>query len=143
MSVKPLCDCHGVPMQWNKDRRKAGGFWACVPKARANTTRWNRERGVTALGSPEYLAKKRKARVGYLPAHKRIWAERGKASDYACIECGEPAAEWSLSWRRVDSASLEYDPKTGCPYTLDVTDYDPRCGSHARLYDKDFTRETA
>lgn len=32
-SERPLCQCHGKPMVWNKDpRTKAGGFWRCLVK---------------------------------------------------------------------------------------------------------------
>ena len=30
VGVDPSCDCHGVPMLWNKDPRyRAGGYWKC------------------------------------------------------------------------------------------------------------------
>jgi hypothetical protein len=41
----PLCDCHGQPMQWNKDHRlKRGGGWRCRVKYLAAQRRHDRKR---------------------------------------------------------------------------------------------------
>ncbi|GAA4053526.1 hypothetical protein [Agromyces indicus] len=45
-----------------------------------------------------YLARGRRRPprpVSYKTAHARVRAERGLASNYSCVECGEPAAEWA------------------------------------------------
>jgi hypothetical protein len=53
--------------------------------------------------------------------HRRIWSTRGKAKEYDCVSCGEPADEWSLTH--------DADP-------YDVNNYNPRCFSCHRYYDK-------
>ena len=54
--------------------------------------------------------------------HMRIKAERGSASKYRCVDCGEAAKEWS---KRHDSN----------PFSIDS--YSPRCYGCHRAYDKD------
>ena len=34
--MTPACQCHGLPMRWNKDSRyTAGGFWKCAEHGRS------------------------------------------------------------------------------------------------------------
>jgi len=33
--------------------------------------------------------------IGYHAAHHRVYAAKGKASQYACEECGQPAEQWA------------------------------------------------
>ena len=37
------------------------------------------------------------APVTYAAAHKRVRAKRGPATAYRCVDCGEPANEWSYN----------------------------------------------
>lgn len=60
--------------------------------------------------------------VGYRGTHQRIVAERGKATEHPCIDCGRQANEWSFSDRRGHSPCIE--------------DYAPRCYSCHRRYDR-------
>lgn len=51
---KPLCECHGEPMSWNRDvRGRMGGFWRCAIKRRA----YERNKRAT---DPAYAARVRK-----------------------------------------------------------------------------------
>lgn len=48
VTVRPLCECHGRPLSWNRraDLPK-GGYWQCKYRYKATTERWraaNRER---------------------------------------------------------------------------------------------------
>jgi hypothetical protein len=82
--------------------------------------------------------------VGYSALHNRIYKTLGKASEHPCVDCGQVAQEWSLSWQRVPSSQLKQQvggPWDGLFYSTDVYDYDPRCIRDARRYDKDFVRE--
>jgi len=45
--------------------------------------------------------------------HLRLRRERGRASEYACVDCGEAAEEWS------------FDEPSG--YSVDLSRYAPRC----------------
>lgn len=52
--------------------------------------------------------------------HKRVYAAKGKASQYNCVDCGKPAYDWS--WIH------NTDPN-------DVSNYEPRCRSCHLKYD--------
>lgn len=51
----------------------------------------------------------------YRTVHARLVAARGKASSYACVECGGPASDWA------------FDEPTG--YSTDLARYRPMCRS--------------
>ena len=55
----------------------------------------------------------------YRTVHNRLQAKRGKATDYPCVACGQPARDWSY--------------KLGgggrMPYSANLDDYEPRCRS--------------
>lgn len=43
--TRPDCECHGVPMRRNTDKRYQGGFyWRCAVKDRAQTAAYFRRR---------------------------------------------------------------------------------------------------
>lgn len=52
--------------------------------------------------------------------HRLVKEARGKAADQICIDCGEPAQEWSQR-HDTDGSSIE--------------DFDPRCKRCHREYD--------
>ena len=56
----------------------------------------------------------------YLARHVRVRTERGKASEYTCAECADPAAEWA----QIHDA----DP-------FDIMGYKPMCVKCHRNYD--------
>lgn len=69
--------------------------------------------------------------VGYKTLHDRLRRQRGKASDHACVDCGEQARDWSL----VKSADAVRDAKRGLRYSLRIEDYEPRCPPCHGRYD--------
>jgi hypothetical protein len=69
----------------------------------------------------------------YSGAHMRIQYARGRASDYRCADCGAPAEDWSY---RHDAGIRMVDPKTGCLYSPDPSDYEPRCKLCHKAYDQ-------
>lgn len=60
--------------------------------------------------------------AGYGTVHDRVRAWRGPANGYQCIDCTEPAADWS--YRGGSPLEREED---GRIYSTDVMAYDPRC----------------
>ena len=65
MTDTQLCDCHGTPMYWGKDRRyKRGGFWRCSVKHRRRVSVINRNR---YRDDPEFRA----------AIEERKWLRRG------------------------------------------------------------------
>lgn len=64
--------------------------------------------------------------VGYVGAHDRVRRLRGVARLHRCIDCGEPAEDWSYDGN--DPAELIDQIKPhGSPYSLLPKHYDPRC----------------
>lgn len=88
-------------------------------------TRWRRH------GDPNVVLKSSggsgRVRVSdptYRTVHKRLVAQRGKATDYPCVDCGQSAREWSYK----NGGSRDRS------FSADLGDYEPRCRScHARL----------
>lgn len=95
-------------------------------------------------GSPTARGRKGRKRKVYLTsagAHKRVMYDRGKASEYDCVDCGRRAQEWSC---RHDVAPQYYQEgwvtlpsgKSLLAYwSTSSQDYDPRCKSCHRKYD--------
>ncbi len=84
-------------------------------------------------------AKRRRDGAGYEAAHDRIRKDRGIARELGCISCGAPAAHWALNHERARGrVRVNSDGQySGLPYSLEPSDYDPRCvGCHKR-YDLD------
>ena len=90
---------------------------------------------------PEHIGKLRMGRPKvavpeYRGAHMRVYAERGKASEYECMEgCGKQAQEWAYC-HCTDEAIT--DAKTGRLYSLDVDSYVALCKSCHRLFDLEY-----
>ncbi len=76
-------------------------------------------------------ARSRRTTVTYGAAHRRIYRLRGKASQYACVDCGEAAKDWSYDGN--DPNELP-DPG-GWVYSQDPAYYVPRCRFCHRGYD--------
>jgi NAD-dependent SIR2 family protein deacetylase len=43
--------------------------------------------------------------------HKRVRKARGPASDYACVDCGEPAEDWSTANPASDDVRVRFQPR--------------------------------
>jgi hypothetical protein len=74
----------------------------------------------------------------WVAVHHRLAHERGSARGLPCLDCGQPAMGWTLSWRRARRDQLVLEtrpgPHQGSPYSTDSSLYDPRCTLHARRY---------
>lgn len=95
---------------------------------------------------PEYRAlqksKRRRKTSGYEAAHDRVRQDLGSIRDHTCITCGKPAAQWALNHERA-KGHIRYSTEkkyVGLPFSLDPTDYDPRCVRCHKRYDLDRER---
>lgn len=70
--------------------------------------------------------------LNYRAMHQKVAVLRGSARDMSCVDCGSPAHDWSYT----HSGYCETAAPSGVPYSLDVAEYDPRCRSCHRLFDK-------
>lgn len=90
-------------------------------------------------GDPLYLGPQGRPLKGDVPTlgaiHRRLYRTRGKATEFACVDCGGPARDWS--YNNADPAQLT-EERDGTPiaYSLDLDNYDPRCRSCHRKFDK-------
>jgi hypothetical protein len=63
--------------------------------------------------------------AGYTAAHNRVRSKNGKASAHLCVDCNDPATDWSLVGTGEKNTVNEYGyPLT---YSLDINRYVPRC----------------
>lgn len=81
--------------------------------------------------------------TGYDGAHKRVTRSRGPATAHMCVDCDNPAQEWSYSG--ADTDELVTDPTIrgehpGLRYSLDPNFYDPRCKKCHRAMDLSLVR---
>jgi hypothetical protein len=75
------------------------------------------------------LANGRGDAVGYAARHDRLRAAYGKASEHSCVNCNEPAIDWSLN-PDVSAERLRADADAqsqGLQFSLEDSDYSPRC----------------
>lgn len=109
---------------------------------RVAATERRRAEGKPLAGSAEYRQQIRNTLtrdvVSWWGIHTRLRTLRGPARDLTCVDCGGQALNWSLSWRRIPVETLLYATQgnlKGCPYSVRVEDYDPRCVRCAQRYD--------
>lgn len=69
--------------------------------------------------------------VEYRAMHSRIQRARGKASEYACIDCGGTATQWAYRGDCPDERLSRH----GFRYSLNEWAYDPRCEPCHKRYD--------
>lgn len=74
--------------------------------------------------------------LSYHAAHTQVSKIRGRARHHQCIECGNPARQWSYD--HIDPDELE--SPTGLQYSVDPDHYDPRCMTCHRTFDRQHRR---
>jgi hypothetical protein len=94
------------------------------------------------LGAPgrvaEHNSRWKGDQAGYHAVHDRLRRRRGKASDHACVGCGEKARDWAYDYTCPDEAVwLERN----LVYSHDVDRYQPMCTSCHRLQDNAHRRD--
>lgn len=75
----------------------------------------------------------------YVGMHKRLRLDRGKASAHACVDCGNPAHEWSYDGG-CPGELHEVRGKLPCAYSTDQSRYSPRCRPCHRTRDESLNR---
>lgn len=68
---------------------------------------------------------------GYVSTHNFLRRARGKAAEFACIDCGDTAAEWSYDGGDPDEVSDDQGRK----FTRNTEAYSPRCVRCHRVFD--------
>lgn len=81
--------------------------------------------------SPHY----RGDEIGYSAAHWRLRKQRGKASNYACVDCDLQAEHWSYDLKDPNCRYENFQGKT-LAYSLKVEHYQPRCVQCHALHDR-------
>ena len=70
--------------------------------------------------------KRRRAPETHRAVHRRLYADRGPASNHLCVDCSGPADDWSYDWAHwEDVAQGIRPPRTTFSTNLDA--YVPRC----------------
>lgn len=65
--------------------------------------------------------------MNYKTIHQRVKTKRGKASNYACIDCNKTAFHWSYSHASKNERLVPHENGALVPVGTDIYDYDPRC----------------
>lgn len=97
--------------------------------------RWRRNGDPLIIQAP--AGPPRLASPSYDGAHARVRRSRGKASDYACVDCGAGAQDWSYD--HGDPGELLGAPGSkysGIAYSLNPDHYQPRCKACHITFDK-------
>jgi hypothetical protein len=84
--------------------------------------------------------------VRYSTCHARKERADGPARDHPCIDCGQPADQWSMEPHRASHVRRELRPdrsgeRRWTLYSADRTAYVPRCRRCHNLYDRSEDRE--
>lgn len=79
----------------------------------------------------------------YRSAHARIQSRRGEASQHPCVDCSQPAREWSYKGGSSGEQSEYLNANTpwregDIAYSSNPDDYDPRCKSCHNRHDRKF-----
>jgi hypothetical protein len=72
------------------------------------------------------------AKPAYVTIHARLRRSKGKATNYGCTACGRQAETWAYQGGCPDEVR---DPRTGSPYTADLSRYAPMCASCHKKFD--------
>lgn len=85
--------------------------------------------------------------TSYTGVHNRLNRLRGKARDHACVDCGQPAHQWSMcpcidpdliQWA-LRPSGWSYDKGSRwVAFTTDLDAFDPRCSRCHRALDREF-----
>ncbi len=95
--------------------------------ARASKLRSGHTKSCGCLRVDTIGALRRKDIVDYAGAHNRVAALRGPAKSHPCVDCGQPAQDWSYDRQDPDELIAVNDYGRGCAYSLDPSHYFARC----------------
>ena len=74
--------------------------------------------------------------ASYSAMHYRVRKASGRAAEYDCVDCGGEAHEWSYSNSGVEEVEGPSGQGYDCKYSLDVSQYEPRCVPCHRTFDE-------
>lgn len=77
--------------------------------------------------------------ASYRAVHKRLKRRRGFATDFDCVDCGEPATDWSYLHGAPDERIGDDGRGKMLAYSLDLDYYAPRCKVCHRRYDTGYS----
>lgn len=130
---------HGNPEIVIRQMKSPCSVDGCEKNARAHgycskhLVRWQKH-GDPLFEAP-ILGRPLKSEVlSYTGVHKRLERQRGAATNFRCVDCGEGAREWSYDGR---DTSEHFDIVRGSrvAYSLALEHYEPRCVSCHRKHD--------
>ena len=75
--------------------------------------------------------------IGYGGQHKRVRRANGSAASYNCVDCGEPAGQWSYAHGCPDERTEINQRNRLVPFCPHVEHYAPRCHSCHKLLDSE------
>ena len=114
------CDCGNEILTLARSLR-AGATTSCAKGACHST-------------AGPYRPRRKSDSANYLAAHKRVHRERGKASQFTCVDTGERAEEWS--WAGCEEPMAEESGvNAGLGYCLHVDHYVPRTRKAHKAHD--------
>jgi len=136
----PVCDCHGVPMLWNRNSNTSrGGFWRCRVKANEASRRYRRQHGTSEWGSPEHRAKIARKHHGSFVSGYWYMHERAKAVlPHVCAHCGTTEGRLECALRHDGSPRARQREKRGArrlSFSLLARDYVRLCARCHAEYD--------
>ena len=107
-------------------RRTPEGLWLCrcdcgVERA-VHVGELNRGSAVTC----GIRARHRSKAPSYHTAHRRVDSDKGRAKTHACVDCGEPAQQWSYTHDDPDEL-IGVNWAKGLPYSAKPEYYIARC----------------
>ena len=77
-------------------------------------------------GPGQGVGRKRMEQPSYAGIHKRIFYDKGKATGYTCVDCGNRAQEWSYDGGCPNELYVVLIKKP-VAYSVDQSRYSPRC----------------
>lgn len=83
----------------------------------------------------EVPSRRKKENPGYRAMHLRLNILRGYAADQVCVDCGNPAAEWSLRHDAMPIYVSDRANSLGKEYSTNIWAYEARCRCCHRAYD--------
>ncbi|NNG36932.1 hypothetical protein [Nakamurella aerolata] len=115
---------------------RIGRTWVCLCDC-GNTTRATRDGLLNGMriACGDKAAHYRREDAGYYAAHDRVKRDRGRAAEHLCVDCSQPAQEWSYNHDDPDERISVASSSAGAPYSLSPAHYSPRCIACHRRFD--------
>lgn len=120
-----------------RDPRPGPVRWLCVCSCgNERSMQSNHLRSAKYISCGCWRREPRVVVVDYQLAHWRLRKARGQASQHACADCGQQAAEWSYDGLDPDEMLDLRRNRYLIRYSTDPKHYDPRCRPCHRAKDR-------